>query len=85
MYVRYSGDWGGVVIIMYGCRCVLGVQLGGRCCWHGQWMYPVHVTGSVVGLAGFCCIIFIFWVFFLICFGVGFFFWGGGGVSVCSI
>ena len=36
--------------------CVNGsdVQLGGRwCCWHGQWMYLVCVTGSVVGLAVF--------------------------------
>ena len=37
------------------CGCVPGVQLGGRCCWHGRWMYFVRVTGSVVGLA-------VFWV-----------------------
>ena len=43
-----------VFMVMYVCGCVLGVQLGGRCyCWHGQWMYLVRVTGSVVGLAVF--------------------------------
>ena len=32
-------------------RVCVGVQLGGRCCWHGQWIYLVRVTGSVVDLA----------------------------------
>ena len=53
--MRYSGacccDCMSVFMVMHVCGGVLGVQLGGRCCWHGQWIFLVHVTGFVVGLA----------------------------------
>ena len=57
--IRYGAcrcDCMSVFMVMHVCGGVPCVQLGGRCDWHGRWMYLVRVTGSVVGLAG------VFWV-----------------------
>ena len=54
--MRYGAcccDCMSVFMVMCVCGGVPGAQLGGRCCWHGQWMCRVRVTGSVVGLAVF--------------------------------